>query len=171
MDDLNDGEFFDEPYEDEDWREEQERRDGVYKIISDFQKEFNTVSLSLDTLPSCCSALVLSGLWLGGARYKKNSKQVPREKLVGLVKDIIAQSTPGYAFLISTLLMPMQEEWASVLKEAGFEESGQIAASNDYNGSVPLRVYIKSLRPMTEDEIKSRVEKQRAKQAKGGYEW
>lgn len=164
---MDDGEFFEENYEDDDWRE----RQGVYKVIGDFSKEFKTVSLSLETMPSCCSALVLSGLWLGGARYKKGSKQIPREKLVGLVQDIIAQSTPGYAFLISTLLMPMQEEWASVLKEAGFEESGQIAASNDYNGSVPLRVYIKSLRPMTEDEIKTRVEKQRAKQAKGGYEW
>lgn len=140
----------------------------VNGYIANFNKKHPNIYLHASTMPSCCSGLMVGGF------FHLPKKDVPDavEFLNGIADA--AKKSGQYALLFAVMLMPKGGEWAEALKEAGWEMSEQVAKSNSYSGAVPMRVFIKSLRPMTKVEAAKKTaeaKKLQAQRLKRGYEW
>jgi hypothetical protein len=167
---VTDDDDYDDYDDDDDY--DGNMSESIGAIITKFNKKHRDFYISAHPMPSCCSGLVLSSGDIPVSR--KPETEIKKEELVALITEILQSVGERYSWVISTLLMGRQGRWADVLKEAGFEESQQISKANSYNGSQPLKVFIKAMRPMTPDEVTKSMKEYQTKsetRKKGGYEW
>lgn len=125
--------------------------------------EFN-IPLYVSTFPGCCSGLVLQGFY-GEVR------RLTKERIVEFLTALDRESK-SHAFIVASCLDPQGGQWPEAFREAGWGEPNPPTKSNSYNGGVPLRVFVKVFRPMTEEEVKASIEaqtKRMQQMQKGGY--
>jgi hypothetical protein len=91
-------------------------------------------------MAGCCSAVVMSGFF----------SKVP-EDFGEYIDDVIDayKSTHG---LIIAIVLQSQMRWGEIFKERGWEESSAVSRSNYDKGNL-MRVFIKTLRPVTQEDI------------------